>query len=77
MMQRIRIGLTGLAFVFLLVLIAATGLKPERSAAPAGSEGETLGVLGVTPGAGSATAGRSVPTARRDDERPRERTTKI
>ena len=53
-MNRVRIGLTGLAFVFLLVLISAAGLRPGRSVAPAGAQGETLAVLGVAPGMDSA-----------------------
>lgn len=52
-MQRVRIGLTGLAIVFLLVVIAAAGLRPNRSMAPADSQGETLAVLGVAPGPGA------------------------
>jgi hypothetical protein len=50
-MDRIRVGLTGLAFVFLLVLVAAAGLRPRESVAPAGAEAETLATLGVAPGA--------------------------
>lgn len=52
-MQRVRIGLTGLAIVFLLVLIAAAGLRPDRSIAPADGQGETLATLGVAPGPGA------------------------
>ena len=51
-MQRVRVGLTGLAFVFLLVLISSAGMRPERSVAPAGAQGETLAMLGVAPGSG-------------------------
>jgi len=53
-MQRVRAGLTGLAAIFLMVLIAAAGMKPGRSVAPAGTHGETLAVLGVAPGPGDA-----------------------
>lgn len=53
-MQRVRAGLTGLAAIFLMVLIAAAGMKPDRSVAPAGTHGETLAVLGVAPGPGDA-----------------------
>ena len=50
-MQRVRAGLTGLAAIFLMVLIAAAGMKPGRpAAATAGTHGETLAVLGVAPG---------------------------
>ena len=52
--QRIRLGLTGLGAIFLLVLIAAAGMKPAQSVAPAGLPGEPLAVLGVAPGAGPA-----------------------
>lgn len=51
-MQRVRLGLTGLAFVFLLVVIAAAGLRPDRSMAPSDAQGETLATLGVAPGPG-------------------------
>ncbi len=50
--QRIRWGLTGLAAIFLMVLIAAAGVKPAQSLAPLGAQGEPLAVLGVAPGAG-------------------------
>jgi hypothetical protein len=51
-MQRVRVGLTGLAFIFLLMLIAAAGMRPSESVAPAEAEGETLAMLGVAPGSG-------------------------
>jgi hypothetical protein len=51
-MQRVRVGMTGLAFVFMLLLVAAAGMRPERSVAPAGAQGETLALLGVAPGSG-------------------------
>jgi hypothetical protein len=50
--QRVRWGLTGLATIFLMVLIAAAGVKPAQSLAPRGAPGEPLAVLGVAPGAG-------------------------
>lgn len=56
--QRIRVGLTGLAAIFLLVLIAAAGVRPSQSMAAQESAGEPLAVLGVAPGAGPATADR-------------------
>ena len=46
--QRIRVGLTGLAAIFLLVLIAAAGMRPDHSVAPQDSQGEPLAVLGAT-----------------------------
>ena len=50
-MQRVRAGLTGLAAIFLMVLIAAAGLKPARPQVAARQPSETLAVLGVAPGA--------------------------
>lgn len=53
-MQRVRAGLTGLAAIFLMVLIAAAGSKPVRPVVPAaGAHSETLAVLGVAPGSSS------------------------
>ena len=49
-MQRVRAGLTGLAAIFLMVLIAAAGLRPARPVAHAAGRSETLAVLGVAPG---------------------------
>lgn len=57
-MQRIRIGLTGLAFVFLLVMLGtAISRSTENSAAPANNANanasepnEPLAELGVAPG---------------------------
>jgi hypothetical protein len=44
-------GLTGLAFVFLIVMVAAAGLRPfHEESAPKAKE-ETLATLGVAPGA--------------------------
>lgn len=69
-MQRIRIGLTGLAFVFLLVLIASAGMRPERSVAPEGAQGETLAMLGVVPGSGDEAVVRR--NAQRIQPRPQQ-----
>ena len=55
---RIRLGLTGLAAIFLLVLIAAAGLRTDQSQAAPETTGEPLAVLGVAPGAGPAVAER-------------------
>lgn len=52
--QRIRVGLTGLAAIFLLVMGAAAGLRPARSVAPDDAQAETLAVLGVAPSSGTA-----------------------
>jgi hypothetical protein len=55
--QRIRIGLTGLAFAFLLVLLASvisrTGDDGDRRIA-SNEPNEPLAELGVAPGAGDA-----------------------
>lgn len=59
-MQRIRIGLTGLAFVFLLVLlgtaISRTGddAPANLAAANTGEPNEPLAELGVAPGESTA-----------------------
>ena len=50
--QRVRWGLTGLAAIFLLVLIAAVGLRPERDPEAQQGQNEPLAELGVAPGAG-------------------------
>jgi hypothetical protein len=52
--QRVRVGLTGLAAIFLLVLVAAAGLRPTETAAMSRAADEPLAVLGVAPGAGPA-----------------------
>ncbi len=44
-----RWGLTGLAAVFLIVLVAAVGLRPTGREEQPGT-GEPLAVLGVAPG---------------------------
>jgi hypothetical protein len=63
--QRIRIGLTGLAFAFLLVLLGSviSRSRDEEPAAPNAAmqaneaePNEPLADLGVAPGAGEATA---------------------
>jgi hypothetical protein len=52
--QRVRWGLTGLAAIFLLFLVASAGMRPAASAAPVDSQAEPLAVLGVAPGPGPA-----------------------
>ncbi|WP_313670782.1 hypothetical protein [Sandarakinorhabdus sp.] len=47
--ERLRWGLTGLAAVFLIVLVAAAGLRPTGREDKPGA-GEPLAVLGVAPG---------------------------
>lgn len=51
-MQRVRIGLTGLASVFLLVLIGAAGMSNEAPAAKVSQPEEPLAQLGIAPGSG-------------------------
>ena len=51
-MQRVRVGLTGLAAIFILVMIAAAGLKPAPKTIQPKGQGETLAVLGVAPSSG-------------------------
>lgn len=60
--QRIRIGLTGLAFAFILVLLGSVISKSSRDEAANGAveattnePSEPLAELGVAPGAGEAT----------------------
>lgn len=71
-MQRVRIGLTGLAFVFVLVLLAAVFSDPSdeelitanmielgSSAAPEQEPREPLAELGVAPGNADANLARA------------------
>ncbi len=59
-MQRVRIGLTGLAAVFLVTMIAAAGFSPEqpvdRPATDLPKREEPLAELGVAPGGASSAA---------------------
>ena len=57
--QRIRIGVTMLATIFLLVLVAAAGMRPDRSMAPADAQGDPLAQLGVAPSSAHEAAQRS------------------
>ena len=52
--QRINVGLTLLALVFLTVMAAAAGVRASRPAAAVNPRTETLAVLGVAPSSGSA-----------------------
>jgi hypothetical protein len=54
--DRLRWGLTGLAAIFLVVMIAAASLQPTSRSERPGS-GESLAVLGVAPGPASRPAG--------------------
>src|SRR3546814_2517877 len=51
-MQRVRIGLTGLACVFLLVLIGTASMSNEAPAAKTSQPEEILAQLGLAPGSG-------------------------
>ncbi len=68
--QRIRIGLTMLAAIFLVVLVAAAGMRPHRSVAPADSAGEPLANMGLAPGAGHADAAAATATQAAPPPRP-------
>ena len=64
--QRIRIGLTGLAFAFLLVLLASAVIRSGRDDGPnanqqasANAPSEPLAELGVAPGASDTEANNS------------------
>ena len=48
-MQRVRIGLTGLAFVFLAVLLAAILIGRANDGAPVCNSTDPLGAAGLTP----------------------------
>jgi hypothetical protein len=47
--QRVRVGLTGLAAIFLLVLVAAAGLRPGVPHGAPQAADEPLAMLGVAP----------------------------
>lgn len=55
-MQRVRLGLTGLAIVFLIVIIGAVLLGPEEPSLKPAQPGEPLAQLGVAPGASDVEA---------------------
>lgn len=58
--QRVRLGLTGMAAIFLLILVAAAGLRPAQPRFAEAAHGESLAVLGVAPGA----SGPAAPTSK-------------
>lgn len=53
--ERLRWGMTGLAAIFLLVMVAAASLRPAGGGTRHGA-GEPLAVLGVAPGPASRPA---------------------
>lgn len=66
-MQRIRYGLTGLAFVFLMVLLGTviirSGEEPQNNVAMSNAEAEPsdpLAELGVAPGQGSENTAENI-----------------
>ena len=70
--QRIRIGLTGLAFVFLLVLLGTAisrsgddplASPPQNENQAAGQPNEPLAEIGAAPGTGAATNEAASPPA--------------
>lgn len=82
-MQRVRIGLTGLAFIFVLVLLAAIFSNPSdekpitantialdasgQAPAPAAEPAEPLAELGVAPGKSDANVASSESPARAEE----------
>lgn len=73
-MQRIRIGLTGLAFVFLLVLLGTVvsrssregaAIPPVNNAANAVQPSDPLSDLGVAPGTSADSNGSTANSATR------------
>lgn len=62
-MQRVRIGLTGLASVFLLVLIGTASISDEAPAAKAFQREDPLAQLGVAPGSSEASNKQAVNAA--------------
>ncbi len=62
-MQRVRIGLTGLACVFLLVLIGTASIGSDAPAAKTSQPEEPLAQLGVAPGSGDMNGQQDLPTS--------------
>lgn len=62
--QRFRVGLTGLAAVFLTVFGAAALVGATHRAPPVDSKAETLAVLGVAPSSGTAATLQTPPAVR-------------
>jgi hypothetical protein len=65
-MQRVRVGLTGMAAILMLVLIAAIGFKTSPNIKPLKGQSETLAVLGVAPSSGVEPAATRAPVEPRD-----------
>lgn len=61
--DRVRVGLTGLAAIFLLILAVAAGVKtvPVPRTVATEAPDEPLAVLGVAPGAGPGVTAPNAP----------------
>lgn len=62
-MNRVRMGLTGLAFIFLIVVVTAVGRWPFGAADTPAAPQETLATLGVAPGGDDSAPPAAVPAA--------------
>ena len=62
--QRINVGLTMLALIFLTVITAAAGVRASRRPVVVNPKTETLAVLGVAPSSGSASTLSTAPATR-------------
>lgn len=62
-MNRVRLGLTGLALVFLIVVVAAVGRWPFGDESAPKSNEEMLATLGVAPGADNVAPKAAEPPA--------------
>ncbi|MBV8970836.1 MAG: hypothetical protein JO290_00935 [Sphingomonadaceae bacterium] len=62
--QRLNVGLTLLALIFLTVMVAAAGIHASRPTPPVNPRTETLAVLGVAPSSGSASTLSAPPAVR-------------
>ncbi|WP_310496009.1 hypothetical protein [Sandarakinorhabdus sp.] len=59
--DRLRWGLTGLAAIFLVVLLAAAWLRPVGPGNTGQPQGDSLANLGVAPGAAPSAPGPAAP----------------
>jgi hypothetical protein len=62
--ERLRLGLTGLGAIFLIVMVVAAGLRPASRPTDPATQGESLAVLGVAPGAGPTVPAPPPPAGR-------------
>lgn len=68
--QRLNVGLTLLALIFLTVMAAAAGVRASKPQAVVNPRTETLAVLGVAPSSGSASTLTPAAPNRRPSARP-------